>query len=305
MLARLRSLFRALTSRGEFETGMTEELRFHIDRCAEDLVRSGMAPAEARRRASVEFGGFGAVQEECREARGLRMFDALRRECRYAARQLWRTPGFTGTVVLTLALAIGANTAIFSMVNALLLKSLPYAHPERLGTIYSRTTQGLQTSEGRRTIDGQQWELMRDNVPSLISAASAIAVSGSNLQAGTKGHYLQVGRVSARYFDVLALQPFIGRSFSEEEDRPRGPKTAILGYTLWRTVFGGNPDVLGRAIAVRGEPHTIIGVLPEHATTPLNADLYTALQAGPSGRAGGSQLPRHRAAARRCELAAG
>ncbi len=290
MLARFRSLFRALTSRGEFETGMTEELRFHLERYAEDLVRSGIAPAEARRRASVEFGGFGAVQEECREARGLRMFDALRRECRYAARQLRRNPGFTGTVVLTLALAIGANTAIFSMVNALLLKSLPYAHPERLGTIYSRTTRGLQASEGRRTIDGEQWELMRDNVPSLISAASSIGVSGSNLQSGTHGQYLQVGRVSARYLDVLGLQPFVGRGFSEEEDRPNASKTAVLSYALWRTVFGGNPDVLGRAIALRGEPHTIIGVLPERATTPLNADLYTALQAGRSGEGRGANF---------------
>jgi len=196
VLARFRSLFRALTSRGTFETGMTEELRFHLERYAEDLVRSGMAPAEARRRASVEFGGLDAVHEECREARGLRIFDAVRRESRDAVRQLRRNPGFTATVVLTLALAIGANTAIFSMVNALLLKSLPYARPDRLGTIYSRVTRGAETTESRRTIDGEQWELMRDNVPSLISALSAIGVSGSNLQAGTNGRFLHTGRVS-------------------------------------------------------------------------------------------------------------
>ena len=290
MLARFRSLFRALTSRGTFETGMTEELRFHLERYAEDLVRSGMAPAEARRRASVEFGGLDAVHEECREARGLRIFDAVRRESRDAVRQLRRNPGFTATVVLTLALAIGANTAIFSMVNALLLKSLPYARPDRLGTIYSRVTRGAETTESRRTIDGEQWELMRDNVPSLISALSAIGVSGSNLQAGTDGRFLQTGRVSERYLDVLALQPFIGRNFSEAEDRPNAAKTAILSYALWKTVFGGNPAVLGRAISLKGEPHTIIGVLPERSTTPLNADLYTALQAGRSGEGRGANF---------------
>jgi hypothetical protein len=110
-----------------------DRLRFHIEQYTEDLVRSGCSPEEARRRARMEFGGIDTVKQDCREPRGLAMFDALEREYRFAARQLWRNPGFTGTVVLTLALAIGANTAIFSMVNALLLKDLPYAHPERIG----------------------------------------------------------------------------------------------------------------------------------------------------------------------------
>ena len=107
MLARLHALLRALTSRRDFEAGLTEELRFHIEQHTEDLVRSGMSLEEARRRARMEFGGINTVKEDCREARGLMVFDELERECRYAARQLWRNPGFTGTVVLTLALAIG------------------------------------------------------------------------------------------------------------------------------------------------------------------------------------------------------
>src|ERR1700674_1352240 len=132
-----------------------------------------------------------------------------------AVRQLWRNPGFTVTVVLTLALSIGANTAIFSIVNALLLKNLPYAHPERIGTIYARTT-GSQFSDGRRNIDGEQWELLRDNVPALTSAVSALFTSGVNLRADSAVQYLHAGRVSARYFDVLALHPLIGRNFSED-----------------------------------------------------------------------------------------
>ena len=115
MFARLRSVVRALTSRGDFETGLTDELRFHMEEYIEDLVRSGVSPEEARRRARMEFGAINTMKEECREARGLGGFDALERECRHAARQLWRSPGFAGTVVLTLALAIGANTAIFSL----------------------------------------------------------------------------------------------------------------------------------------------------------------------------------------------
>src|SRR6516225_5649446 len=140
MFARFRSLFRALTSRRDFEAGMTEELQFHMEQYTEDLVRSGISPEEARRRARLEFGGINTVKEDCREARGLLVFDELGREFRYAARQLWCNPGFSATVVLTLALSIGANTAMFSIVNALLLKSLPYPHPERMGTIYTRIT---------------------------------------------------------------------------------------------------------------------------------------------------------------------
>jgi predicted permease len=275
MFARLRAVVRALTARRAFEAGLTEELRFHIERYTEDLVRSGVSPEEARRRARMEFGGINTVKEECREARGLGGFDALERECRYAARQVWRNPGFAGTVVLTLALAIGANTAIFSLVNALLLKELPYFQPERIGTIYA--------PDKRRTIDGEQWELLRDNVPSLISAVSGTRTSGTNLRAGSHAQYLQAGRVSAHYFDVLALNPVVGRNFSEAEDRPNGPRTAILSYALWRTAFGRDPNVLGQAVLLKGEPYTIIGVLPEAAATPLNADIYTALQPSREG----------------------
>jgi macrolide transport system ATP-binding/permease protein len=185
-------------------------------------------------------------------------------------------------VIFTLALGIGANTAIFSIVNALLLKQLPYAQPERVGTIYARTT-GSESSDMRRTIDGEQWELLRDDVPSLLSAVSGMRTSGVNLQAGSHVQYLHEGRVSAHYFDVLALHPIVGRNFSKDEDRRHGPRTAILGYALWRATFGGDPNVPGQAILLKGEPYTIIGVLPENATTPLNADLYTALQPSREG----------------------
>ncbi|HEV2987469.1 MAG TPA: ABC transporter permease, partial [Candidatus Angelobacter sp.] len=199
-----------------------------------------------------------------------------------AIRQLWRNPAFTLTVVVTLALSIGANTAIFSIVNALLLKDLPYGHPERIGTIYARTA-GSESSDIRRSIDGQQWELLRDNVPSLISAVSGKRTSGVNLQAGSRVQYLLAGRVSAHYFDVLSLQPILGRNFSEDEDRPQGSKAAILSFALWRMAFDGKPDVLGQTILLKGEPYVIIGVLPESATTPLNAAIYTALQPSQEG----------------------
>jgi len=282
MFARLRSLARALTSRGDFEAGLTEELRFHIEQYTQDLVRCGVSPDAARRRARMEFGGIDAVKEECRQARGLSVFDGLERECRYAARQLKRNPGFAGTVVLTLALGVGANTAGFSLLNALLLKDLPYAHPERIGTLYARTS-GPGASDRRRTVDGEQWEHIRDDVPSLLSAVSGMRASGVNVRAGSVVQYVQAGRVSAMYFDVLAIRPLIGRNFSEDEDRPHGPRAAILSYRLWQSALGGQPSVLGQAVLLKGEPYTIVGVLPEGATTPLNADVYTALQPSRDG----------------------
>ena len=208
---------------------------------------------------------------------------------RFAARQLRRNPGFTVTVIITLALSIGANTAIFSLVNALMLKSLPYSHPERLGTIYTRIT-GSRASDERHGLNGEQWELLRDNVPALISAVSSRGTSGVNLKWGSQVQYLRAGRISANYLDVLAIQPMIGRSFSPDEDRRHGPKATILSFSLWRNTFSSNPNILGQAILLKGEPYTVISVLPEGTTTPLNADLYTALQPSRDGEGGGTNF---------------
>jgi macrolide transport system ATP-binding/permease protein len=207
---------------------------------------------------------------------------------RFAARQLWRNPGFTVAVIITLALAIGANTAIFSLVNALILKSLPYSHPERMGTIYARV-RGPGASDERTGIDGEKWELLRDNVPALISAVSG-GTSGVNLQAASHVQYVHEGRISSHYLDVLALQPILGRNFTEDEDRRHGSRAAILGYSLWRNVFGAERSILGRAILLKGESYTVVGVLPQGALTPLNADLYTALQPSREGEGGGTNF---------------
>jgi predicted permease len=212
----------------------------------------------------------------------------LGQNLKFAVRQLRRNPGFTVTVIFTLALSIGANTAIFSIVNALMLKSLPYAHPERMGAIYTRIV-GAQASDEQNDLDGEQWELLRDNVPSLISAIGG-GTSGVNLQAGSHVQYVHAGRISAHYLDVLAISPAAGRNFSEAEDLPHGPKSAILSYGLWRNTFGGDRNLLGQAIRLKGEPYTVIGVLPENANTPSNADVYTALQPSREGEGGGTNF---------------
>ncbi len=261
---------------------LAESIREHLEEKIEDLMEEGLSRDEATLRARREFGNATLIEERSREVWQWPRLESVWRDGKHAVRQLLHNSGFTVTVVLTLALSIGANTAIFSIVNALLLKSLPYAHPERLGTLFARTT-GSESSDVRKSIDGEQWELLRDDVPSLIPAVSALHTSWVNLEDGSHAQYVHEGRVSAGYFDVLALHPFAGRNFSENEDRPHGPRVAILSYALWRTVFDGKRDVIGEAVLLKGEPYTIIGVLPEDASTPLNADLYTALQPNREG----------------------
>jgi macrolide transport system ATP-binding/permease protein len=219
--------------------------------------------------------------------------DALRQHLRFASRQLARNSAFTFTVIATLALAIGANTAIFSIVNALLLKSLPYDHPERIGTIFARIT-GPESSDQRANLNGEQWEMLRDNVPSLVSAVSSGLAAGVNLQAttapGAQAQYVHAGRISAHYLDVLDIHPALGRNFSEIEDRPHGPNVAILSFDLWRNTFHADRTLLGRTILLKGEPYTVVGILPEGVPTPLEGDLYTALQPSREGEGQGTNF---------------
>lgn len=208
---------------------------------------------------------------------------------RFGLRQLRRNPGFTATVVITLALAIGANTAIFSIVNALMLRSLPYSHPERIGTIFTQI-QGATPTDERHHISGEQWELLRDDVPALMSAVSGIRPAGVNLEADSHVQYIHAARISAHYFDVLTIHPIIGRSFTETEDLPNGPKVAVLSYNLWRNTFGSNSQIIGQSIRLKGEPYTVVGVLPDGVTTPVNADVYTAIQASRQGEGAGTNF---------------
>lgn len=265
------------------------EIEAHIELERERLQEQGMSREEAQSAARRTFGNVTHAEERFYESSRWPWWDHFQQDIRFGARMLARNPGFTVTVILTLALSVGANTAIFSLVNALLLKSLPYSHPERLAALYAKTT-GPDAYNMRRDIDGEQWELLRDGVPSLLSAVSAGRASGVNLQAGAHVQYLHAGRVSAHYFDVLGLHPVLGRNFSEDEDRPQGPKTVILSYALWRTAFGANPQIVGQAALLKGEPYTILGVLPERATTPLNADVYVALQPSREGEGGGTNF---------------
>jgi predicted permease len=269
---------------------LDEELNGFLEMATEEKMKQGLSRKEALRAVRLERGDIESTKQVVRSAGWESFVETSWQDLRFAVRMLRKSPGFAVTVILTLALSVGANTAIFSVVNALLLKKLPYAQPERMGTIYARSAGSEYFFDSRKNIDGEQWELLRDGVPSLLSAVSAVRTSGANLQSASHVQFLYAGRVSAHYFDVLALHPIFGRNFSEDEDRPHGPKAAILSYALWRTAFEKNPGIVGQAVLLKGRPYTVIGVLPEGANTPLNADLYTALQASRDGEGKGTNF---------------
>jgi predicted permease len=287
-LIRLASLLRNVLHKQREERELDEEIRAHELLLADEKLRAGMKPQEARRQARLELGGVEQVKEQVREIRAGHLLEALYQDFQFALRMLRKSPGFTITVILTLALSVGANSAIFSLVNALLLKSLPYPHPERMGTIYTRIS-GPEPEDERDNLNGEQWELLRDQVPALLSAISG-STTGVNLKAGSSAEYVQDARVSAHYFDVLGFQPVMGRSFTENEDRPHGPKAVILSYESWRNIFGGDAQVVGQTVLLKSEPHTVTGVLPPGAVTPLSADVFTPLQASRDGEGAGTNF---------------
>jgi macrolide transport system ATP-binding/permease protein len=302
--------FRQLFARKQIYADFSAEIQQHLAEKVETLIASGMSRRDAEFAAKREFGNVARIEQSGREAWAWPRIESIAADASFALRQMLRNPGFTATVVITLALSIGVNTAIFSLVNALLIKTLPYPHPERLGVIFVRFSgPNLTNGDQRTNLDGQMWEQLRDNVPALDSGLSAGLTSGGALltsgqagqlgqtgqagqtvQAASHAEYVHSGRISAHYFDVLGLRPLLGRNFSADEDRPGGPRSAILGYTLWHTAFNSDPTILGTQIQLKGEPYTVIGVLPQNAITPLDADIYTSLQASKGGEGGGTNF---------------
>jgi predicted permease len=284
---RFKSLVRNLFRKQLVESRLDDEVRAYVDLLTDEKIAAGISASEARRTALVEAGGIEQVKQAVRDHRAGAHLERLWQDARFGWRQLLRNPGFTATAIVTLALSIGANTAIFSIVNALMLRSLPYLDPERIGTVYTRID-GSRPSDERHHVNGEQWELLRDAVPALISAVSGIRTSGVNVEAGSRVQYVLDARVSAHYFDVLSIQPSMGRGFSQAEDRPHGPQAVILSDRLWHSLFGADCGIVGRAILLKGTPYTVVGVLPPDATTPTNADIYTALQPVRGGEGAGT-----------------
>jgi predicted permease len=282
MLKRFRSLFRVLTGRRDFEDGMTEELRFHIQQYADDLVRSGVELEEAGRRARMEFGGLNSVKGDCREARGLSLFDELERELRYAVRLLRKSPGFTITALLTLALCFGANLTIFAAIDSILLRPLPFPEANRLVTIFNTYPKAGVDRDGASLTNYYE---RRGHIPAFSSLSIyrfGTAIVGE--PGSTKRE--QITQISPDFFTTLGVGPAIGRPFTEQETTYKTDGVAILSDAYWRQHFNADPHVIGRRIRVDAFPKTVIGVLPPgfHFLSS-EARLYLPLSSRPEDRA--------------------
>ncbi|HEV2990973.1 MAG TPA: ABC transporter permease [Candidatus Angelobacter sp.] len=271
---------------------LSEKIQEHLEEKIAELIASGMSREEASIAARREFGNVLLLEERGRQVWRWPAIDILFADFKYTLRQLRRNPGFTVTVILTLMLAIGVNIAVFSVAEALLIRPLPYPEPERLAALVahkSGSSNGQSFSEDDNSHDGETWELVRDNVPA-VEAAVYNSATGVNLQAGATARYVHQQGISATYFHVLGIRPFLGRYFNADEDRPNGPKAVILSFDLWKSLFASDPQAVGKSILLKGEPHTVVGVLAEHTSTPTRVDVWTPLQPSRSGQGAGSNF---------------
>ena len=256
---RVGSWVRAVLRRSRMESEMDAELRFHIEAYAEDLVRNGVPRAEAMRRARIEFGGIERAKEECRDARGTNFVESLIQDLRYGLRMLRRFPGFTLVAAFSVALGIGANTAVFSVVSTVLLSPLPYADADRLVLVKYRT---IQPRSGPFELTPASYlELRRANKS--FEGIADFTASDFNSSGGVdQPERLSGQMVSPSFFSVLKVSPLIGRGFTDDDEKDGAPRVAILSYGLWQRHYGGQANVIGETLTLDDEHYEVVGVAP-------------------------------------------
>ncbi len=262
-VARLR--LRSYLNRRRVEAELDKELQYHLERQVQENLLGGMPAAEARLAALRRFGGVSQVQEECREMRRTQYMDNLWQDLRYAVRMLAKSPAFAAIVVLTLGLSIGANSAIFSVIDGVLLKPLPYPHPDRLVRVFYRSR-----SYAKFPLNPWDFQDFRARNRSFESFAIYTRADAQLSGSGNPVKLSMFG-VSAGYFRVLGVPPSRGREFRFSEEWPGSSNEVILSDRLWRNRFAAAPDILGRKIMLDSRPYTIVGVMPPGVDHPGNA----------------------------------
>jgi putative ABC transport system permease protein len=256
-LAWLRTRLRAIFQPGSVERDLHDELQSHLDRQVELLIASGSTPAEARAEARRAFAGVAQAEEACRDARGIRLFTELGQDVRYGARIMRASPALSAVIVVTLGIAIGANTALFGIFDAVLLKALPLSDADRLVVVAedSPSVHGM----GASYPDYLDWRAKQTTFDDL--AASMII--GGVLTGGAEPDRVFGRAVSAQFFATIGARFAAGRAFADVEDRPNGPQAVILSYALWQRRYGGDRSAIGRIVSYNGDPCTIVGILSE------------------------------------------
>lgn len=264
MLNDLRFRLRALFRHSEIENELEEELRFHFDRQVSKFRTAGMSESEARRQARLLFGGHDQIKEDCRQARGTSFVELTIEDARYALRQLRSNPTFALVLILTLALSIGANSAIFSVINGVLLKRLPYSQPERLVRLF-------MSSPTYPKFPFNPWDFLDFRARNRSFEAIA-AITRGDMQLSGNGEPISLTGfgVTSGYFRVLGIHPQMGREFDFQAEIPGNGLQIIISDRLWRTQFSADPNIIGRKITLNLQPFTVIGVMPPGTEHPGN-----------------------------------
>ena len=251
--------------RRSHETQLDDELQYHVERQYRDYLRQGLSPAEARRRVGVEFGPVALAKDECRDVRPLHWLETTARDVRFGVRALARERLFTLSVTLILTIGIGATIAMFSVLNGVVLRPLPYSRPHEIAVL--STHRMLQNQfDGTSGANFLDWRRQSQSFADMAlyrrTSASQVVFAGADAP-----QRAQEGLVGADFFDLLGAPPLIGRTFSAEESA-RGEPVVVLSEGLWREQFGGSDDALTRTLSVAGTPHRIVGVMPRSFQLP-------------------------------------
>jgi predicted permease len=260
---------RSLLHRRRADQELDEELRDHVEQKTAQYIADGMTPPQARRQALLEVGGMEKRKEECREVRRVNWIQDLAQDLRYGLRMLRKSPGFSAIAILTLALGIGANTAIFSIVDAVLLRPLPFKNPSRL----------VMLNESLKSLGFPEVPASPPDIAVIERTQKSFTSIGAfqnkyfDVSGGGEPERVTAARVSASIFPMLGVYPLFGRTYTELEDKP-GVHVALLSYGLWQRRYAGRPNIVGQTIDLDRIPYTVIGVMPKNFQFPLPGPKY-------------------------------
>jgi predicted permease len=273
-LTQFRLALRSVFLRKRIDQELDEELQYHLERQIREGLNTGLTPEEARYAASRAMGGITKSKEECRDMRRVNFIDDLLRDLRYAGRNLRRSPGFAALAILIMALGIGANTAVFSVVNAVLLKPLSYRDPERIVTLSNFSTSREAPTALSKQVSVPDFQDWHDQSSSFEAMAFYSSREKAVIQ-GSSAEYARVTNVSPEFLRVFAVDTLVGRSFTAEEMKPGAGGAAMISYTFWQSQFGGDPRALGQTVLCP-ELRPIVGVLPPGFRFPNNTDIWVS-----------------------------
>src|SRR5215467_6477887 len=273
-MLRLRALIRRTAVEEEIDT----ELRFHFDRQVDSYIAEGLTPSEAARRARIAFGHLDHIKEECRDTLGTRLLDDLTQDVGYGARTLLRTPGFTCIALLTVGIGIGASSAIFSVLNAVLIRDLPYGDATQLVYVGVRNPKladipiGSQDGIGAFAPSNADFDDLRR---AATSFSNLTIFAGDTLTLIDRDSTERIGgaRVSGDFFRTIDVRPEIGRTLGPDDDGVGRPRVAVISHRLWQTAFGGAPDILTRQLSLGSGAYDVVGVMPPLFLYPRATDV--------------------------------